>query len=164
VRAIRLKTTEAVKREQGRGFPECALILRAAVPHQQRESAMDSPENQHTLRLPEPDPDLKLTPEERADVRRGFDVDALERLLAAVEADVRPIILDWFRAPKRVEGEPGVWETPPITTGDPALQPLLDEVWATAWERYPQLLDNDEVIDPGKDIAKERRAMRERQK
>ena len=102
-----------------------------------------------------------LTPEERASVRDGFDVDALERLLAAVEADARPIILHAFQPPAPGELEPGEFMTPPTRMGDPTLQPLLDEVWATAWERFaPELLDSDEMNYPGKQLAKERRAAR----
>jgi hypothetical protein len=140
----------------------CVERARGIVHSSQEEIAMDP--NPNTIRLPRPDPDFKLTPEERASIREGFDVDALERLLAAMEADVRPFILDWFKQPKRGEGEAGLWETPPITMGDPALQPLLDEVWATVWERYPQLLDDDDVDYPGKRIAKERRAARLRER
>lgn len=44
--------------------------------------------------------------------------------------------------------------------GDPALQPLLEEVWASAWEQYPELLDDDGVRYPGKEIARERAARR----
>ena len=145
----------------GIGMGGCVERGRGIVNSSQEAIVME-PESNGT-RLSMPDRDFKLTPEERANVRRGFDVDALERLLAAVEADVRPILLDWFRQPKRGEGEPGVWETPPTTMGDPALQPLLDEVWATAWEQYPELLDNDNVNYPGKRIAKERRAARLRE-
>jgi len=125
---------------------------------------MGSSENPHTIRLPEPDPEFKLTPEERASIREGFDADALERLLAAVEADVRPIILHDFQPPAPGELEPGEFMTPPTRLGDPALQPLLDEVWVTAWERFaPDLLDSDEMNYPGKALAKRRRAARQRQ-
>jgi hypothetical protein len=42
--------------------------------------------------------------------------------------------------------------------GDPALQPLLDEVWASAWERFaPDALDDDRMSYPGKEIARQRR-------
>lgn len=142
----------------------CLDRTRGIVHSSQEEIAMDQEFNPHTIRLPRPDPDFKLTPEERASVREGFDVDALERLLAAVDTHARPIILEGFRQPKRGEGEPGVWDTPPITMGDPALQPLLEEVWASAWEQYPELLDDDDVNYPGKRIARERRAARQREK
>lgn len=116
-----------------------------------------------TIRLDEPDPHFRLTAAERASVREGFDVDALERLLAAVEPEVRPGLLGDFQLPKPGELEPGEFVTPPTRMGDPALQPLLDEVWASAWERFaPHLLDAEEMNYPGKEIARQRlRARRE---
>jgi hypothetical protein len=116
-----------------------------------------------TIRLDAPDPHFRLTPEERASVREGFDVDALERLLAAVEPEVRPGLLHDFQLPDPGELEPGEFVTPPTRMGDPALQPLLDEVWASAWERFaPDALDDDGMNYPGKEIARQRRrALRE---
>lgn len=120
--------------------------------------------NESTIRLITPDPEFRLTPAERASVRPGFDVDALERLLAAVEPDARPILLDGFRQPSREELERGGFSTPPVRMGDPALQPLLDEVWAPAWERFaPDLLDDETVGYPGKELARQRRAAMKRQ-
>lgn len=111
-----------------------------------------------TIRLDAPDPHFRLTPEERASVREGFDVDALERLLAAVEPEVRPGLLHDFQLPNPGELEPGEFVTPPTRMGDPALQPLLDEVWASAWERFaPDALDDDRMNYPGKEIARQRR-------
>jgi len=116
-----------------------------------------------TIRLDAPDPDFRLTPEERASVREGFDVDALERLLAAVDPEVRPGLLHDFQLPHPGELEPGEFVTPPTRMGDPALQPLLDEVWAPAWERFaPHALDEEGMNYPGKEIARQRRrALRE---
>jgi len=126
---------------------------------------MDPRWNPHTIRLASPESNFRLTPEERARIREGFDVDALERLLAAVEEDVRLFILRAFQPPATGELEPGEFMSPPTRMGDPALQPLLDEVWATAWERFaPELLDSDEMNYPGKELAKERRDARHRDK
>lgn len=121
---------------------------------------MDQP-NPATIRLDQPDPTFRLTPEERASVRPGFDVDALERLLAAVEPEVRPILLRDFQQPKPGDLKPGEFVTPPVRMGDPALQPLLDEIWAPAWERFaPDLLDDDSLHYPGKELARQRRGHR----
>ena len=141
----------------------CAERARGIVHSSQEQIAMDPEIDPNTIRLPRPDAGFKLTPEERASIREGFDADALERLLAAVEADARPIILHAFQPPAPGELEPGEFMTPPTRMGDPALQPLLDEVWATAWERFaPELLDSDEMNYRGKELAKQRRALRQR--
>jgi hypothetical protein len=148
------------------GFVIVGCVERAPgiVHSSQEEFAMDPDFDPNTIRLPRPDPEFKLTPEERASIREGFDVDALERLLAAVDTGARPIILHAFQPPAPGELEPGEFMTPPTRMGDPALQPLLDEVWATAWERFaPELLDSEEMNYPGKELAKQRRALRQRQ-
>jgi hypothetical protein len=113
---------------------------------------MATPPNPRSVRLDTPDRNFKLTPQERASIRPGFDVDALERLLAAVEAPVRPMILEGFQAV--APGEPG---TATVRMGDPALQPLLDEVWAPMWEKYPEMLDTETKEYPGREIARQRR-------
>ena len=116
---------------------------------------MSTPPNPRTVRLDAPDPKYKLTPLERASIRPGFDVDALERLLAAVEAPVRPILLGDFQAV--APGEPA---SALVKMGDPALQPLLDEVWAPIWERYPEMMDRETKDFPGRKIARQRRDAR----
>lgn len=112
-----------------------------------------------TDRLAVPDPNFRLTPEQRASLRRGFDADALERLLAAVEPASRPFILESFQAPRPGES---IWDTPVNWMSDPVLQAMLEEVWATAWEQRPELLDDPNVNFPGKEIAKQRRAARQK--
>ncbi|HYW07204.1 MAG TPA: hypothetical protein VE913_09625 [Longimicrobium sp.] len=84
-------------------------------------------------------------------------MNALERLLAAVDAPVRPLLLRSF-----LVLEPG--ETPTVTVkmGDPALQSLLDEVWAPVWEKNPEMLDRETKDFPGREIARARRAQRAR--
>lgn len=112
----------------------------------------DGGEVEPTIRLPTPDPDFRLTAEERAGIRPGFDVDALERLLAAVEPGARPILLEDF-----LPVAPGAPGTALVRMGDPALQPLLDEVWAPVYELYPDLLDEEEERYPGRALALQRR-------
>jgi hypothetical protein len=116
---------------------------------------MSTPPNPTTIRLDAPDPNFKLTLQERESIRPGFDVDALERLLAAVEAPVRPLILSRFQTTR--PGEPSrAW----VRMGDPALQPLLDEVWAPMWEQHPEMLDKETKDFPGREIARQRRGRR----
>lgn len=117
--------------------------------------SMATPPNPKTVRLETPDPNFRLTPQERASIRPGFDVDALERLLAEVEAPVRPMILKDFQAV--APGEPG---TALVRMGDPALQPLLDEVWAPIWEKHPEMMEKETKDYPGREIARQRRNAR----
>ena len=115
-----------------------------------------------SIRLDTPDHTFRLTPAERRSIREGFDLDALERLLAAVDPEARPILLQGFQQPGLAELEGGELTTPPTRMGDPALQPLLDEVWAPAWERFaPDMLDGNGLNYPGKELAKQHRALRQ---
>lgn len=116
---------------------------------------MTTPPNPGTVRLETPDRNFKLTPQERASIRPGYDVNALERLLAAVEPPVRPMILTDFQAVA-----PGETGTALVRMGDPALQPLLDEVWAPMWEKYPEMMDKETKDYPGREIARQRRNAR----
>jgi hypothetical protein len=109
------------------------------------------------LRLETPDRNFKLTPQERASIRPIFDVDALERLLASVEAPFRAFLLSRFQA-----AEPGTFGPMMMKMGDPALQPLLDEVWVPMWEMYPELIDTETKEYPGRELARQRRAARTR--
>jgi hypothetical protein len=109
------------------------------------------------LRLETPDRNFKLTPQERASIRPGFDVDALERLLASVEPPFRPFFLSSFQAV-----EPGMPGRVLVMMGDPTLQPLLDEVWAPVWEMYPEMMEMETKEYPGRELARQRRAARTR--
>jgi hypothetical protein len=110
-----------------------------------------------SIRLEAPDRNFRLTQRERERIVPGYDADALERLLAAVEAAVRPFLLSRFIVPEDGSGRmPGVM----VLMGDPKLQPLLDEVWAPMWELYPDMLDTETKDYPGREIARERRARR----
>ncbi|MBB4638916.1 hypothetical protein [Longimicrobium terrae] len=106
-----------------------------------------------TIRLETPDATFRLTPEERARVRPDLDVDALEQLLAQVTSDVRPVLLQMHMAQ---QGE-GVEGLRPMRMGDPALQPLLDEVWAPVWMAAGIEAIRREPRDfPGKELARQR--------
>jgi len=123
------------------------------------EPLMTAP-NPHTVRLPERDLSFRLTAEERASIRPPFDVDALERLMAAVEPGARPIILQEFQFPPPGEAVPNLFKM-----GDPALQPLLDEIWAPFWELRPKaaLFEDPDIQWPGKELARKRLAERRNQ-
>lgn len=114
----------------------------------------------HPMRLAMPDASFRLTPQERARIRTGFDVDALERLLAAVVPGVRPEILEDFLIPERGSQDVSLL----VRMGDPALQPLLDEVWAPMWELMgPDAIEKETADFPGRELARQRRdAMKKR--
>lgn len=116
---------------------------------------MTTPSNQ-SARLNVADPAFRLTAEQRASIEPGFDVDALERLLAVLHPDLRvPVLGDFQRnrlAPNEIGGGLMKFE-------DPVLQALLDQVWAPRWEGVPdEWLDDPEFRRfPGQEIAKRRR-------
>ena len=108
----------------------------------------------NTVRLAAPDPGFRLNAGDRAALRPGFDADALERLLAAIEPGARPDLLRSFQMPA-----PGERVRNTVRMGDPALQPLLDEVWLPFWEAQPARLrkhypDDDQW--PGLELARRR--------
>jgi len=113
---------------------------------------MSSPEPEG-IRLAHADAKFHLSVEDRAAVRRGFDADALERLLAHLRPEVRPIVLQQFKyAP------PGEFAPLLIQMGDPSLKPLLDEVWAPMWELMPpDALETETKEFPGRELARQRR-------
>ena len=74
---------------------------------------------------------FRLTAEQRAQVREGFDVDALERLLAHIPVEHRTSIFSLF-----VKYRPGQPVPLPVEMATPQLQELLDEVWAPRWRGY----------------------------
>jgi len=105
------------------------------------------------IRLAHADAKFHLSSDERSAVRRGFDVDALERLLAHLRPEVRSLVLQDFKYPAR--GEPAANL---IQMGDPSLQPLLDEVWAPMWEfMQPGALETETKEFPGRELARQRR-------
>ncbi|HET7230412.1 MAG TPA: hypothetical protein VFJ16_10450 [Longimicrobium sp.] len=121
------------------------------------EMTMSTPEPQG-IRLANPDASFHLSANERAAVRRGFDVDALERLLAHLRPEVRSIVLDDFKYPP--PGEPPALL---IQMGDPSLQPLLDEVWAPMWDHMrPGALGSETKEFSGRELARQRAAARGR--
>jgi hypothetical protein len=108
-----------------------------------------------SARLDAPDPDFRLSAEQRASVAPGFDVDALERLLAVLHPDLRmPTLSDFQPQPPDVVGG-GL-----MKFEDPVLQALLDEVWAPRWKDVPVewLTDPEFSRFPGQRIARARRA------
>lgn len=119
---------------------------------------MTTPPNQ-SARLDVADPDFRLTAEQRASVEPGFDVEALERLLAVLHPALRMPVLGDFQcdrfAPNDIGGGLMKFE-------DPVLQALLDEVWAPRWEGVPDdWLDDPEFRRfPGQEIARRRRNAR----
>lgn len=133
-----------------------ACLLVAACDHSSNVVMTTTP-SPKALRLETPDRNFKLTPQERASIRPGFDVDALERLLASVEPPFRPFFLSSFQAV-----EPGMPGRVLVKMGDPTLQPLLDEVWAPIWEMYPEMMDTETKEYPGRELARQRRAARRR--
>lgn len=118
-----------------------------------REVVMTAP-HPSTVRLPEPDPTFRLTEEERGSIRPGFDADALERLLAAIEPGARRGLLQAFLTPA-----PGQRARNVVQMGDPELQPLLDQVWLPFWESRPDRLRRRHPDDqqwPGLELARKR--------
>ena len=110
------------------------------------------PRHVEEMRMVQHDTSFHLSATERAQIRRGFDVDALERLLASVPTTRREEILSAFRIPTGNKTEE-LWYI-----GDPGLQELLEAVWAPYWDRVPLAqIDKDDSGRPGKRLARERR-------
>jgi hypothetical protein len=108
------------------------------------------------LALRRPDRGFRLSPGERARVVPGFDVAALERLLGMVRPDMRARVLWYFQAGG--PGEPGRGALTSFT--EPALQAVLEEVWAPMWDAVPDReLDADSSYFPGRGIARQRRQL-----
>lgn len=118
--------------------------------------AAGGPDPQYTpLVLVRRDAGFRLTELQRRQVRPGFDLDALERLLAHVPAEHRDSLFLAFRAPRGNEVRE-LWYL-----GDPALQELLEQVWAPQWDRVPlAVIEADQSERPGKRVAIERRRAR----
>lgn len=107
-----------------------------------------------SARLDAPDPAFRLTAEQRASIEPGYDVDALERLLAMMHPDLRAGTLSSFQPQP-----PDVIGGGLVRIYDPVLQALLDEVWAPRWENVPDewFRDPDLARYPGREIAIRRR-------
>jgi hypothetical protein len=100
-----------------------------------------------------PDPAFRLNAEERASVLPGFDVDALERLLSMYPPEGREQLLKRFQPTEDGRGRML------MRIDHPALQAVLEEVWAPHWLDYPDEAAIDAEVDyiPGREIAKQRR-------
>jgi len=106
------------------------------------------------LALRRPEAGFRLSDAERAKVVAGFDVHALERLLGMIRPDMRIEVLRHFQP-----GEPGERRRGALTEfTEPALQAVLEEVWAPMWDDAPdQALEEGWYFYPGREIAKRRR-------
>ena len=110
------------------------------------------------LRLARPQLEYRLSPEERANVQPGFDVDALERLLQIVRADMRQEILAHFQMHDAAERSHGQL----VQFYDPHLQAVLEEVWAPMWNEVnatDRQIEENAYGFPGREIARQRRAI-----
>jgi hypothetical protein len=112
----------------------------------------DNPPMIAGLEKVERDPSFRLTDDERQQMRRFFDLDALERLLAHLPPDGREEVLRCFRIPLNNQTYE-LWYI-----GDPELQEMLEEVWAPMWERRTaEEIEADDTDRPGKRLALARR-------
>jgi len=118
---------------------------------------MNSPDPE-PLRLSVADEGYHLTATDRAKIRPGFDVQALQKLLRAVRPDLRAEILAHFQFV-----EDGVRRGILVQLHEVELQPLLEEVWAPMWEEV-KATDADLAENtfgfPGRQIALQRREAR----
>jgi hypothetical protein len=115
--------------------------------------AMTEPSYQ-PLALRTPEVSYRLSPDERAKVIAGFDVDALERLLRRVRPDMRQEVLRQFQLPQ--PGNPVPLGITEFTEAE--LNPLLEEVWATMWhDASDDFLAEGVSSMPGRSLAKQRR-------
>jgi hypothetical protein len=114
---------------------------------------MESPQPS-LYRLDAPDSTFQLSSVDRANVRTGFDADALERLLAWVVPEARVDILHAFQWPPQGEAARNI-----VQFQDTGLNALLDEVWLPMWEQVsPESLDDETKPFPGLQLARQRRA------
>ena len=139
------------------------LLLSVAGACEQHRAEITMSAAPKQLRLDVPDAQYHLTPEQRARVIADYDADALERLLGMVRPDVRDELLSFF-----------VWSDQPASIGtpsrkltelpDPQLQAVLEEVWAPYWDHLPaEALDREQAHLPGRDVARRRRELRQKQ-
>lgn len=110
------------------------------------------------LRLRVADQGYDLTPADRAKMRPGFDLEALQNLLRAVRPDMRAEILAHFQF-----SQDGVLRGNLVQFHDAELQPLLEEVWAPMWDELKateaDIIENTYGF-PGRQIAIQRREAR----
>lgn len=95
----------------------------------------------------------------RAHVAPGFDVDALERLLAHVEPLGRDMVLDEFLLSEHRSymPRPNQWR---MLKGfsDPVLNDLLAEVWQPFWDtQSDEMVAEPDSQYPGQELARRRR-------
>jgi hypothetical protein len=115
------------------------------------------------LPLPGPPSDYHIPADERARIVPGFDVEALERLLARVVAERRDEVLAYFQFP-RDRSAPRLGILKEIKY--PELQAILEEVWAPMWDHVGATDEDlrDNVYEyPGREIALAHRAAAQRQ-
>jgi len=112
-----------------------------------------------SISLNEPDPSFRLDAAARAIIGIDYDADALERLLQLVHPDHRMEILAYFQF-NPSDGRKRAYF---IELLDPKLQPLLDPVYAPAWQNA-----TDEELEaniyglPGRaTVMKQRQEMRD---
>lgn len=137
-----------------------AVVLLAACETAARTPAVTEPSYQ-PLALRTPEMSYRLSAEDRAKVIRGFDVEALERLLRRVRPDMRQEVLRQFQLPQ--PGEPVPLGITEFTEAE--LNPLLEEVWATMWhDASDDFLAEGVSSMPGRTLAKQRREEERRHK
>ena len=108
------------------------------------------------LRAERPDTMFRLTVAQRARMLSMYDSEAVERLLQMVRPDARDSTLRFFQ----VAEKPGPHAVL-MHVDDPALQAVLEEVWAPYWDRLPpEAIERERAPIPGRAIARMRRAAR----
>ncbi|HST59627.1 MAG TPA: hypothetical protein VLK84_13075 [Longimicrobium sp.] len=105
------------------------------------------------LRLAKADSTYQLSVDDRAQLARGFDADALERLLREVRPDMRGEILAHFQV-----SASGARRGHLMEIHDPHLQAILEEVWAPMWDdASAEAIEQGWFEMPGREIARARR-------
>lgn len=117
----------------------------------------------HPIRAVTAAVDFRLTLGQTERLMPGFDVPALERLLAHVAPERRDEILSYFQKPETNTPRRGML----TRIKDPELQAMLEEVWAPIWDHVGASdaeLESNELGLPGREIAIQRRAHDRREK
>ena len=109
---------------------------------------------------PAVDDSFRLDEVTRSRIAPDYDADALERLLQALEAEARALVLEEFLRPEcRTPplAHEGSWRTL-VGFTDPKLSALLAEVWQPFWTHQPAEVWADPHCQyPGRDLARQRR-------